>query len=266
MNVYGFEDYREFIKAWVASKEKNHGILMKMCKAMDCQSSHLSRVLQGKIHLTMDQVYLLSNFMALNQAESIFFLKLAEFQRAGNLQYRKKIVDEIYQLRKAQTDFNQRHKLKKIDQIENEMTYYSSWHWTAIHFITGIKKYQLPSLIAQRLNLSELFVKRSLEVLEKMGLVKREGDFWKLSPGSIHLPNSSPMKSASHANWRQRAVISSQNSESDNFHYTVVQAISEEDFEKIKQIFIKTVDDYKKIANPSASEELICFSIDYFRV
>lgn len=266
MNIFAFDDYRDFIKHWIASKEKSHGLHVQMCNAMDCQSAHLSRALQGKIHLTMDQVYLVSDFMALNQAESIFFLKLAEYKRAGNSKYKKKLSEEIASLRLAQQDFNQRHKLKKIEDLENEMNYYSSWHWTAIHFITGIRKYQSPIKIAQRLGLSELFVKRSLEVLEKMGLVKRNDEFWKINPGSIHLPKKSPMNSASHSNWRSRAILSSQDPDKDGLHYTVVQAIGEDDFEKIKQMFLQTIDDYKKVANPSPSEELICFTLDFFKV
>ena len=116
------------------------------------------------------------------------------------------------------------------------------------------------------MGLSELVVIRSLETLEKKGLVKRDGEFWKINPGSIHLPKDSPMNSASHANWRHRAILSSQNTSNDDLHYTVVQAISESDFEKIKQILLKAIENYKSCAYPSPSEELICFSLDYFRV
>ena len=37
-------------------------------------------------------------------------------------------------------------------------------------------------------------------------------------------------------------------------------------FEKVKEVLLKTIDHYRKIAKPSAPEELICFTCDFFRV
>lgn len=266
LSVFAFSDYRQFIKSWVESKDSARGLLSQMCREMGCQNAHISRVIQEKVHLTMDQAFRICKFLNLNKSESAFFMKLAEHDRAADPEYRRQLKDEMNSLRQAQENFNQRHNLKKIENLETEMTYYSSWHWIAIHFITGINKYRTVEKIAQRLALSEYFVKCSLEVLEGFGLVSRKGEAWFLNPGSIHLPKTSPMNSVQHGNWRNRAVLKSQDLKDDGLHYTIIQAISEEDFEKIKQLFLKTIDHYKAIANPSPSEELICFSLDYFRV
>lgn len=266
ISIFAFSNYRVFIRTWIDSQGSVRGLLTQLCREIHCQNAHISRVIQEKVHLTMDQAFRICKFMGLNKAESVYFMKLAEHDRAGDPEYRRQLKDELSALRQAQENFNQRHSLKKIENLQTEMAYYSSWHWSAIHFITGISKYKTPENIAQRLGLSEYFVKCSLEVLEQFGLVKRTGEFWVINVGSIHLPKTSPMNSVQHGNWRNRAVLKSQDISDDGLHYTIVQCVSEDDFEKIKQLFLKSIDDYKKIANPSPSEELICFSLDFFRV
>jgi uncharacterized protein (TIGR02147 family) len=264
--IFSFNSYRNFIRSWIEAQDKSRGLHVQMCKAMECQSAHLSRVLQEKIHLTMDQVFLLSQFLGLSQSESAYFLKLAEYDRAGNSRYRRQLFEDLTQMKRAQENLSKRFQENRIEDVEKEMTYYSSWHWTAIHFITAIKTYQTPNRIAERLGLTVGFVKSSLELLEKFKLVKKEGDLWVLNSGSIHLPKTSPLNTIQHGNWRARAVLKSQDIKDDGVHYTLVQSISEKDFEIIKQLLLKAIDDYKKIANPSESEELICFSLDFFRV
>jgi hypothetical protein len=132
--------------------------------------------------------------------------------------------------------------------------------------MTEISRFQKPKEIADRLGLSELFIRQTLEILEKFNLVKKKGDSWLLNSGSIHLPKTSPLNSVQHGNWRNRAVLKSQDTSDDGLHFTVVQTLSHEDFEKVKDLLLKTIDQYRKIAKPSTPEELICFACDFFRV
>ncbi|MGZ3744394.1 MAG: TIGR02147 family protein [Pseudobdellovibrionaceae bacterium] len=264
-HVFTFNEYRSFIRAWIEAQEKTRGVHVQMCKAMECQSAHLSRVLQERVHLTMDQVFLLSQFLGLSPSESTYFLKLAEYDRAGNSRYKRQLKEELRQLKRAQENLAQRFQQNNLDDINKEMTYYSSWHWTAIHYITAIGTYQTASKIAERLGLNVGFVISSLEVLEKFGLVKRHGERWLLNSGSIHLPKTSPLNSIQHGNWRARAVLKSQDVNDDGIHYTMVQTLSEKEFLKIKQLVLTTIDSYRELADPSDPEELTCFAIDFFR-
>lgn len=126
--------------------------------------------------------------------------------------------------------------------------------------------FDLQGLIAQRLQLDEKKVRMILEKLEGFGLVKKTGDRWIFTSGVIHLPNTSPMNSVQHGNWRSQAVLRSQDQYEDGLHYSIVQSISIEDTKKIRQLFLEVIDKYRKIANPSVPQELTCFTLDYFRV
>jgi uncharacterized protein (TIGR02147 family) len=265
-SIFTAKGYRTFVHSWLQSQEQQHGLLSQMCRAMGCQNAHLTRVLAEKVHLTMDQAFRLSGYLKLNKSESTYFLKLVEHDRAGDPLYRKQLKEEMSAIKSEQENLSKKFREEPIGNPAQEMTYYSSWHWIAVHYMTAIAKYQTPKEMANRLGLSEVFIRRSLETLESFGLVKKKGDTWLLNSGSIFLPKTSPLNSIQHGNWRNRAVLKSQDAGDDGLHLTMVQTLSHEDFEKIKSLLLKTMDDYKKIADPSAPEELVNFSIDFFRV
>lgn len=265
INLYNSPGYRAYLQSWLKAQEKSHGLRSEMCAAMNCQNAHLTRALREEVHLTMDQAFRATIFLKLNKAESAFFLKLVEHDRAGDPLYRKQLKEEMAQIKSDQENLAKRFQQDQIGNLEKEMTYYSSWHWIALHYITEIKQYQKAGAIADRLGLHEQFVRRGLEILESYQLVKRQGDSWSLNSGSIHLPKTSPLNSVQHGNWRSRAVLKSQDTADDGVHFTVVQTLSHEDFEKIKQLILSTIDQYRKIAKPSNPEELICFTCDFFR-
>lgn len=263
-SLYTAKGYRAFLAHWVEAQDSARGLLTRLSAAMQCQNAHLTRVLRERVHLTMDQAYRATHFMNMSAAEAGFFLKLTEHDRAGDVNYRRQLREEMDQIRKDQQNLAKKFKYQEITP-EQQMTYYSAWHWIAIHYLTAIKRYQTVEHIARRLQIDEPFVKQSLETLERFGLVKRQGPHWVLASGSIFLSKDSPMNSTQHGNWRQRAVLKSQDRHDDGIHFTTVQTLSREDFENVKTLLLKTLDEYRKVADPSEPEELICFTMDFFR-
>lgn len=266
-NLYTTKDYRNFIKHWLQANEEGRGLLSKMAQSLNCQNSHLSRLLKEEVHLTPDQAYAATVFMQLTEDETQYFLKLVDYERAGSPALRSRLKKELENLKSDQENLATRLNKTQLGSVEKEMTYYSSWSWSAIHIISDIPKYQTSKAIAERLGLPELFVKESLHRLQSFGLVSAERNgTWKLATGSIHLPKTSPMNSVQHGNWRTRAVADSINPSNGSLHYTIVQTLSRSDFDKIKQILLNAIDNYKAVADKSKSEELACFACDFFIV
>lgn len=266
ISIFQSQNYRMYLKTWINNQEVSRGLLSKLALKMNSQNSHLTRVLREEEHLTPDQAYEACRFMNLTDSESYYFLKLVSYERAANPNFKKQLLEELNKLKEDQENLTKRFKVDRMGQQEKEMTYYSAWYWSAIHILTEIPKFQTAKAIAVKLGLDEKEVKTCLQTLEAFNLVMRYGDSWKISSGSIHLPKSSPMLSVQHGNWRAKAVTDSQNKNTDGLHFTAIQAISLSDFDYIKQLFLKCMDDYRAIANKSPSEELICFSLDFFKL
>jgi uncharacterized protein (TIGR02147 family) len=263
-SLFVAKEYRLFLKNWVEQQTSSRGLLTKMANHLNCQNSHLSRVLKQEVHLTPDQAFAACEFMNFSDIETNYFLKLVEFERSGNPNFRKRLKLEMSEIKSSHENLAKRFQEDSVDNSEKEMLYYSAWFWSAIHVMTDIPKYQTARAIADRLKLSEVFVRNCLQTLLRYQLVKQKGDLWQINTGSIHLPKTSPMNAVQHNNWRQQAVQKSQ--DQNGLHYTIVQTISVEDIEKVKQVLFKTIDQYKKIADASPSEELICFTCDFFTV
>jgi Domain of unknown function (DUF4423) len=263
-SVFEFRDYRKYLAARADAAEER-GVISRLAEAAQCQPSHMSRVLSLQLHLTPDQAFRVAEFWRLDEDERTYFLKLVEYDRSGDHRYRAHLAQELADLKTRQEDLAARLDRPKIGSAEQEMKYYSSWHWSAVHVITSIPRFQTPAAIATRLGLPEPVVLQTLKTLETFGLVTHARDRWIFVPAHHHLPKTSPLNAGQHANWRSRAVLDSQNPASDGVHYTVVQSVSKADFEKIKQLVLDTIDQYARVAGPSKEEELVTLAVDFFR-
>lgn len=265
-DLYNFKDYRDYMVEKTNELHETKGLISKMAEAANCQRSHISRVLNSHLHLTLEQAHGLTVFWKLSENETTFFLRLVEHARAGSLDYRRKLEREIAKMKQEHENLSKRLNLPSIGIKEAELLYYSSWYWSAIHIATSISSLQTSEALAERMQLPEMLVIECLKKLEHYGLVARSGTRWVFSSNTIHLPKESPMNSVQHGNWRTRAVLSSQLPGDNGVHYTTVQSLSASDYQKLQQMFLQTIDSYHKVAAPSKEEELVCFALDFFKV
>ncbi len=263
--MFEVSEYRKFIKFKI-EQDGRRGLISRLAESAECQRSHLSRVLKGQLHLTLEQAFRITRFFPLSVEEQKYFMKMVEFERSGDVAYRTSIKVELADLKQQYENISNRVQQNSIGQQEKERIYYANWFWSAIHIIVSIPKYQNIKAISQRLNLSEEIVTSCLRQLKDFGLVQNEKDRWFILSGGIHLSKDSPLNSVQHSNWRDRAVISTQNPKEDGVHYTVVQSVSREDYDSLKQVMLKSIDEFVKIASPSREEELVCFTCDFFKV
>jgi uncharacterized protein (TIGR02147 family) len=265
-SVFAFDDYRAYLRKRIESEETSRGLITRMANAAQCQRSHLSRVISGTLHLTPDQALGLTRHWNFNDDETDYFLTLVDRDRAGSPALRARLGNRLQASRRKQEDLTKRLKRMEVIPTGIDSTYYSAWYWSAIHILVSIPEFQTIEAISRRLALPDLMVKNCLEALEQQGLVKNSGKNWKIGSASIHLPRNTPVIGVHHNNWRQRAVMDAVQPGSDGVHYTVVQSLSVRDFEKLKAMMLRWIDEYAAVASPSQEQELICFACDLFRV
>ena len=264
--LYEAPGYREYLLFWLEHQDVTHGLRSRLATAIGCQNSHLTRVLREDVHLTLDQAHLTCKFLKLNELESEYFMILAERDRASDPSYRNKLIQKLKFLKSQRENLASRMEKQTFGDSQKEAIYYSSWHWSAIHVATMVPHLQSTVELARRLNLEPEFVQRSLKTLSDFGLVVQNGNKWKATTQSFHLPKTSPMNSVQHGNWRNRAVLKTQDPDEDGVHYTVVQTISKNDFETIKTIMFDSIDRYRNVADVSPEEDVVCFTLDFFKI
>jgi uncharacterized protein (TIGR02147 family) len=265
ISVFAHRDYRSFLRTLIKAQPESWGLIAKMAKAAQCQRPYLSKVLKDEAQLTPSQAYGLARFWRLNSTETEYFLSLLEEERAGSLEYREYIQRKASTLKKEQEDLAKRVNRKSATIESEQMNYYSAWYWTAIHILVSIPEYQTVGAICQRLSVSSHLVENVLKRLEQDGFVRNRSGKWQFQAHESHVSKTSPLVVFHHSNWRQRAILDAQDPGNDSIHFTVVQSVSRDDYEQIKQLVLDFIERSARIAGPSKEEEMMCLSCDLFR-
>ena len=264
--IFDYDSYKQYLREIIQHKSKEgRGFQQKLAKTAQCQPAYITRILSDKAHLSLEQADRLNSFLGHTEEETRFFLFLVQYERAGTHTLRRFIYKDLEDMRKKRLSVTER--FKKIGTLNRhaQTIYYSSWYYGAMHALVSIPKFQTKEAIAKALSLSLGRVSEILNFLVSCRILKQEGALYKVGEKRFHLDINSPMISKHHMNWRLKAIQSfEQNSFRDDLHYSSVGSISEKDFVRIKSLFMKSIEDSKKIISGSSEEKVFCCSVDFF--
>jgi uncharacterized protein (TIGR02147 family) len=266
LSIYNFDNYRTYIKSKVKAEKSNWGLWAKLAKAAACQPTYLTQAMGAKANLTADHILGIAKYWALSIDDTDFFLLLLEYGRAGTPALKKYLYEKIRKIKSEREDLAKRLALPKLEIGEKETIYYSTWYWSALHVIVTIPEFQTTASIARHLCLPVELVEVSLQNLERLNFVRKQGVQWKIGTADIHIPQSSPLIGVHHNNWRQRAVLDATLPNAHGVHYTAVYSLSVLDFEHLKEKMRDYIEHSRRVVQPSAEEKLVCLACDLFEV
>lgn len=264
MNVFAYNTYKEFLKAYIMQNEL-HGIISQVASACGCDRTYISQVLNGKAELTPDHIIQFCEYLSLNETETNYILLLSLRDRSASIKARKSLDIRIKQIKKDGLTVS--HKVlsrEKPEEISNEQRtlYYSSWLYGAIHILTSIKEFQIPTAIAQKLQLPVQHINHILKDLLKMNVIRIENDRYIHNGSDVYLPQQHPQSLAHHLGWRMKAVERAMVKE--DIHYTVAYSVSINDVEKLRLQIIQLIEDQRKFVHNSGAEVACGFCVDFF--
>jgi uncharacterized protein (TIGR02147 family) len=262
-SVFEFESYKKFMSHRLYG-EGLRGQLSRAAELLKCQPSFLSRVMSAEIHITPDQAFVLCEFWRLDEEEAHYFQSLVDWERASDPRYRSALKARIAKLRDQHESLQRRVQKPDFPVTQPQAAYFSTWCWSAIHFLVSIPKYQTVHAVAARLGLAEAVVEDHLHQLKQSGFVRQQGKRWEYAGGQFHLPKDSPFVIFHHQNWRGKAVLDAQAASNKNVHYTTVLTLSLEDLKRLKELTLGFISETDKIAKPSEPEECVVLTCDLF--
>ncbi len=263
-SIFEFDSYKKAM-AYFLLKQGRRGRLSRAAEELKCQPSFLSRVIKSEVHLTLDHAFMLTRFWKLYAEESQYFQTLVEFERAAEPQYKASLATKLDDLKKNHESLKNRIKKQDFPLASQQSLYFSSWIWSALHFLTSISHFQTTKSLAARLGLTEETVKSALQDLTNFDLVRENRGRWVYHSGQFHLPKDSPYVVLHHQNWRSRAVMDSQNVRNDGIHYTTVLTLSHSDVHRLKNLVLDFISESERIAKPSDPEECMVLTCDLFK-
>jgi len=267
ISIFEFYDYKVYINTRLQFLPgKGYGFKAQIARAAGCNSAYVTQVLNKNAHFSLEQAEALNSLLSHDRDEAEYFLSIVQYARANSKALRDRFKIQIERIKQARLSYKVRldirHELSEPDQVR----YYSSWYFAAIHMATTIPELQSELKIAEALGLSKERVTEVLEFLISAGLVKRESN--RLRPGisRIFLGRDAMMTNRHHVNWRAKAIETLDHGNSESFHLSTVLSLASEDLVAFKEQLNKGVEKARTLARASKEEELHCLNVDFFRV
>lgn len=266
-SLFDFRDYKAYLKSYMTRlPSKGHGFRAEISKHLHVHSAYVTQVLNSGAHFSPEQAEDLNVLLNHNEQEGEFFLLLVQLARAGTARLKKRIQVQMDQLLQKRTNLKERVKIQKNLSSEDQLIYYSSWHYTAVHIMLTIPQFQFLDKISEALKLPRERVKRILDYLISVGLAEQSGSKFTPSTSHIYLGREAASISKHHTNWRMKAIESLDQDTTEDLHFSAALSLSEEDYTKIREDLAKKIQDSMERVKESKEEMLCAFNLDFFKM
>ena len=207
VSIYNYKDYKKYLSE-MCKKENSalKGPKARLAEFIGCQLAYLSQVLNGEANLSSEQAEACNRFFGHNKRESMYFLNIVHFEKAGTSNLRKFYQDQISEILEEQKLVAKRLNLNKSLTPEIQARYYRSWDYLAVHIAVSVPGFQIQKELSEKLGLSLERLAEILNFLEENLLVTKKGDQYGFGDGGFHLTAGSPFLVKHHANWRIQAI------------------------------------------------------------
>lgn len=264
-SVFDYLDYKDYLRdALEARTEQGRGERSRLAAFVGCHTAYVSQVLNGSAHFSLEQGELINRFLGHGRDQSLFFLFLIQFVRAGTPALKKIFEEQLQVLREKQFILKDRLEFKKTLSREDQATFYSSWHYGAIHVLVSVPGCHTERGLSEYLGLPVERVAEILQFLVGVGLVVRKSGHYEIGTSHIHLEHDSPVISKHHTNWRLQSIQSLDRISKQDLHYSSVITASKKDADEIRSVLVKAIEEVRAIVKGSKDEEGFCYSIDFF--
>jgi uncharacterized protein (TIGR02147 family) len=265
-SVFDFADYKGFLRQRVGEKSARRGLKSALAQAANCQPTYISQVLNGDAHLSSEQAHAMNEYLGHSKDEAHFFLLLVQKDRAGTQALRRYYQEQIHELLDRRLNLTRRLGAQNKLSEEHRTTFYSSWHYLAIHIALTVPELQTKSAISQYFHLPLKKVVSVLEFLVEAGLATPVGERFVAESGLLRIGNDSPHIVKHHSNWRTQALEALDREDLHDLHYTAVVSLSRADVRELKDRMLEHIKEYVSKIRESREEEVYALCMDFFTV
>jgi len=269
MNIFDFLDYKSYINSFVKSlPNKGRGEYGRLAKAANISSTLISQIFNGNRDLTLEQVFLICEYLNLNVEESEYFETLVLLNRSGLEKQKEHYRKKIKNLKAKNKSFQKHINPKKLElSPQEEITYYTEWIHSAVRLLGEIKAFQNIEGMSEKLKVEVKMIKESAEFLKKTGLIEYNNGVIKGLEKNIHQEKSSHLNYLRQLSWRMKALENFQRKNESDFFFNALMTIKKSQLEKIKTILKEGLGSVgKEVDETTKPDEMMCLNIDFFKV
>lgn len=266
MDLYKFDNYREYLKEKFSGKGKSRGTRSPLVEFLGCQLSFFNQVLTFRSHLSLEHAYKTSEYLGFDTDEQEYFLTLVQKDKSGSVSLENYFKNKIITIKKERELISKRVKVTTSLTIKDQMKYYSKWYFSAIHILSALPSFNYPEEISAHLKIDLMVTKKALSFLIKSGFVISTEKGLNIGATRIHLNLDSDMLPRHHSNWRIKAIEAVDNQGKNSLHYSSILGISQKDIIIIKEKILILIQEIEPIIQDSAEESPVVFLCDFFEL
>jgi uncharacterized protein (TIGR02147 family) len=263
-NLFSFTDYKAYLRAKLGQKSARRGLKTGLAQALACQPTYISQVLNNLAHLSLEQAYAANDFFGHSPEESHFFLLLVQKDRAGNQALKSYFRGQLDELLERRLNLANRLGRQNALAPEKQTTFYSSWHYAAIHLALTVPALRTKEALARYFRLPVKKVAAVVEFLVECGLAEQRGEQFQTGSSVLRIGNDSPHIQKHHANWRTQALESLDREELHDLHYSAAVSLSLADVRRLKSQLLDQIKENLAVVRDSKEEEVFVYCVDFF--
>lgn len=258
------ENYRDILKDLISQKPR--GEISKIANHLDIAATLISQVLAGKRHLTFGQAMAISNYFELVDHDKDYFLGTVHKGRSQEddlINYWDLKLSEI----KNQAN-SLKAKVKATLELDEDakLKFYSSYLYSAIRLFCSIGNGKNITDICERFKISRSKATGIVDFLAAYGLIEKSDNLYVMTVQSTHVPKDSGFASQHHMNWRLKGLSHLNEIKDEDLTYTCVYSLDKKTMEEVKQQLTRVIEEAAKKAKAAPAEELVCLTLDLFKV
>jgi uncharacterized protein (TIGR02147 family) len=265
ISIFDYQDIRKFTENKLISSG-GRGNKTKLATAIGCQPAYITRVFNGDAQFSLEHISKMNQFFGHSKDEGEYFLFLGQWERAGTRGLKDFFWEKLKDIQTRRTLIKERMLERKEISLEDQVTYYSSWYYTAIHILVSIPHLQTRPTLAKHLSITLEELTYYLEFLITRGFINEENGKLINGKTKLHLSRDSPMISKLHTNWRIQAIDSLNKYRTTDIHFSGVYTLSKKDKEKLQVLFVDFIDRADKLIRPSPEEIGCVLTLDLFEL
>lgn len=266
--IFGFVLYKDYINQYFESLPKGgRGQYKKLAESLAVSTVVISQTLKGERDLSSENAFKVSKFLKLNLFETQYFLKMVDYQKAGNFELKSFLLQELKQMQKESKKVKSRYEKTHELNDEDKFQFYSDRFYSSIRMASSLPDLNSVKDFADYFHLSIDKAEEIVEFLLKTKLCVQKND--KITRGTQHtfLPASSPYIKNHHKNWRLFGIQKIDQLETeDELMYTAPMSLSREAYQQLRVNLLKTIEETVKIIAPSEDEMIACLNIDLLKI
>ena len=266
-SIYDYNSYKKFFNDLIETYPNGgRGQRKALAEGINCQVAYITHVLSGDNQFSLEQAEAAARYFSLTKEETEYLILIVQHNRAGTTELRQLFERLLREQREKHNLLKERLKIKETLSREDQVSYYSSWQYSAVHMALTVPKFRTVEKIAERLQLSPQRVLEILEFLTSRGLATKTLNQYQTKSPFLHLEKNSPLISQHHNNWRIRTLQSLDEQKHDDLHYSLAFSVAEEDLPKLRERLTKALEECAEIIRPSKEEDVACLCLDLFKL